>query len=43
MTAAVNSSLLVGALKAHRPIYRHRLNIDIQQLNGEIEERVAQL
>ena len=30
-------------LKAHRPIYRDRLNIDIKQLHSEIEERIAQL
>jgi len=30
-------------LKAHRPIYRDRLNIDIEQVRGEIEERIAQL
>jgi hypothetical protein len=30
-------------LKAHRPIYRDRLNIDIEQVRGEIEERMAQL
>jgi len=30
-------------LKAHRPIYRDRLSIDIEQLRGEIEERMARL
>ena len=30
-------------LKAHRPVYRDRLNIDIEQLRGEIEERMEQL
>ena len=30
-------------LKAHRPIYRDRLNIDIEHVRGEIEERIAQL
>jgi hypothetical protein len=30
-------------LKAHRPIYRDRLIIDIEQVRGEIEERIAQL
>jgi hypothetical protein len=30
-------------LKAHRPIYRDRLNIDIEQVKSEIEERVARL
>lgn len=29
--------------KAHRPIYRDKLNIDVKQLNSEIEERMAQL
>ena len=28
-------------LKAHRPIYRDRLNIDIEQLKSEIEEKMA--
>ena len=30
-------------LKARRPIYRDRLNIDIAQVKSEIEERMAQL
>ena len=30
-------------LKAHRPIYRDRLNIDIKQVQSEIEERIAQV
>ena len=34
---------MIFYLKAHRPIYRDRLNIDIEQVRGEIEERVAQL
>jgi hypothetical protein len=33
---------LIFYLKAHRPIYRDRLNIDIEQVRGEIEERMAQ-
>ena len=42
---AVGGNTLAGIfyLKAHRPIYRDRLNIDIEQLRGEIEERMAQL
>ena len=34
---------MIFYLKAHRPIYRDRLNIDIRQLQSEIEERLAQL
>ena len=34
---------MIFYLKAHRPIYRDRLNIDIKQLHSEIEERMAQL
>ena len=34
---------MIFYLKAHRPIYRDRLNIDIQQLKSEIEEKMAQL
>ncbi len=34
---------LIFYLKAHRPIYRDRLNIDIEQVKSEIQERVAQL
>jgi len=42
---AVGGNTLAGIfyLKAHRPIYRDRLNIDIEQVNSEIEERMAQL
>jgi len=29
-------------LKAQRPKFRDRLNIDIEQVRGEIEERIAQ-
>ena len=32
---------MIFYLKAHRPIYRDRVNIDIQQLKGEIEEKMA--
>ena len=38
-----NTLAAIFYLKAHRPIYRDRLNIDIKQLQGEIEERMAQL
>src|SRR6185369_5221556 len=34
---------MIFYLKAHRPIYRDRLNIDIQQLKSEIEEKMAKL
>jgi hypothetical protein len=34
---------MIFYLKAHRPIYRDRLNIDIAQVKSEIEERMAQL
>ena len=34
---------MIFYLKAHRPIYRDRLNIDIKQVQSEIEERLAQL
>jgi hypothetical protein len=34
---------MIFYLKAHRPIYRDRMNIDIEQVRGEIEERMAQL
>lgn len=42
---AVNGDTIcmIFYLKAHRPIYRDRLNIDIEQVRGEIEERIAQL
>jgi 20S proteasome alpha/beta subunit len=42
---AVGGNTLAGIfyLKAHRPIYRDRLNIDIEQVNSEIKERMAQL
>ena len=38
-----NTIAAIFCLKAHRPIYRDRLNIDIEQVRGEIEERMAQL
>ena len=34
---------MIFYLKAHRPIYRDRMNIDIKQLHSEIEGRIAQL
>jgi hypothetical protein len=42
---AVGGNTIAGIfyLKAHRPIYRDRLNIDIEQVNSEIRERMAQL
>jgi hypothetical protein len=42
---AIGGNTIAGIfyLKAHRPIYRDRLNIDIEQLNSEIKERMAQL
>lgn len=42
---AVNGDTIcmIFYLKAHRPIYRDRLNIDIEQVRGEIAERIAQL
>ena len=42
---AIGGNTLAGIfyLKAHRPIYRDRLNIDVNQVKSEIEERMAQL
>ena len=42
---AVGGNTLAGIfyLKAHRPIYRDRVSIDIEQVKGEIQERMAQL
>ena len=34
---------MIFYLKAHRPIYRDKLNIDVKQVHSEIEERMAQL
>ena len=34
---------MIFYLKAHRPIYRDRMNIDINQVRSEVEERLAQL
>ena len=38
-----DSICLIFYLKAHRPIYRDRLTIDIEQLKSDIEERMARL
>jgi hypothetical protein len=38
-----NTLAAIFYLKAHRPIYRDRLNIDIKQVQSEIEEKIAQL
>ena len=42
---AIGGNTLAGIfyLKAHRPIYRDRVSIDIEQVKGEIQERMAQL
>jgi hypothetical protein len=34
---------MIFYLKAHRPIYRDRLNVDVKQVQSEIEERPAEL
>jgi transposase-like protein len=34
---------MIFYLKAHRPMYRDKLNIDVNQLQSEIEERMAEL
>ncbi len=33
---------MIFYLKAHRPKYRDKLNINVEQLDSEIEERIAQ-
>jgi hypothetical protein len=38
-----NTLAAIFYLKAHRPIYRDKLNIDVKQIESEIEERLAQL
>jgi hypothetical protein len=38
-----NTIAAIFYLKAHRPIYRDRLNIDVEQVNSEIQERMAEL
>ena len=42
---AVGGNTLAGIfyLKAHRPIYRDRVSIDVEQVKSEIQERLAQL
>jgi transposase-like protein len=37
-----DSICMIFYLKAHRPIYRDKLNIDVKQIQSEIEERLAQ-
>lgn len=41
---AIGGNTLAGIfyLKAHRPIYRDRLNINVEQVQSEIEERIGQ-
>lgn len=34
---------MIFYLKAHRPQYRDKLNIDVKQVDSEIEERIAHL
>lgn len=34
---------MIFYLKAHRPQYRDKLNIDVKQVHSEIEERIGQL
>jgi transposase-like protein len=34
---------MIFYLKAHRPQYRDRLNVDVKQVQSEIEERLAEL
>src|ERR1044072_893143 len=38
-----NTLAAIFYLKAHRPIYRDRLNIDIKQEQSEIEDRITPL
>ena len=38
-----NIVAIIFYLKAHRPIYRDRLNVDVKQVQSEIEERMAEL
>jgi hypothetical protein len=38
-----NTLAAIFYLKAHRPIYRDKLNIDLKQLNREIEEAIERL
>src|ERR1041384_3832871 len=34
---------MIFYLKAHRPIYRDRLSVDVEQLKSDIEEKMANL
>ena len=38
-----NIVAMIFYLKAHRAIYRDKLNIDLKQVQSEIEEKIAQL
>jgi len=38
-----NIVAIIFYLKAHRPIYRDKLNIDLKQVQSEIEDKIAQL
>ena len=38
-----NTLAAIFYLKAHRPIYRDKLNIDLKQVQSEIEDKIAQL
>ena len=38
-----NIVAIIFYLKAHRPIYRDKLNIDVKQLQSEVEERMSRL
>ena len=38
-----NTLAIIFYLKAQRPIYRDRLNIDLKQVQSEIEDKIAQL
>ena len=38
-----NTLAAIFYLKAHRPMYRDRLNIDLKQVQSEIEDKIAQL
>jgi hypothetical protein len=43
--SALNGNIvaIIFYLKAHRPIYRDKLNIDLKQVQSEIEDKIAQL
>jgi hypothetical protein len=38
-----NTLAIIFYLKAHRPIFRDRLNIDLKQVQSEIEDKIARL